>query len=104
MGLGLVSLVYIPHGKGEGHVMHAGVNCICNVCGSTHSSGCVVNGYRAAFLSLYIISTYVYTYVSQCHGILHHDVHKTSLILCLSLRQLSMLASTACGMCIQWNL
>ena len=24
--------------------MHADVNCVCNVCGSAHSSGCVVNG------------------------------------------------------------
>ena len=31
----------ISHGKGEGHVLHAGV---CNVCGSAHSCGCVVNG------------------------------------------------------------
>ena len=23
--------------------MHAGVNCVCNVCGSAHSCGCVVN-------------------------------------------------------------
>ena len=31
--------------------MHAGVNCVCNVCGSAHSCGCVVNGTfaRAAF-------------------------------------------------------
>ena len=35
-------------GKGEGH---AGVNCVCNVCGSAHSCGCVVSGSfsRAAF-------------------------------------------------------
>ena len=32
----------ISHGKGEGHVVHAGVNCVCNVCGSTHSCGCMV--------------------------------------------------------------
>ena len=47
LGVGLVSrvsLVYISHGKGEGHVVHAGVNCVCNVCGSTHSCGGVVNG------------------------------------------------------------
>ena len=30
------------HGKGEGHVVHAGVNCVRNVCGSAHSCGCVV--------------------------------------------------------------
>ena len=24
--------------------VHAGVNCVCNVCGSAHSCGCVVNG------------------------------------------------------------
>ena len=24
--------------------MHAGVNCVCNVCGSAHSCGGVVNG------------------------------------------------------------
>ena len=23
--------------------MHAGVNCVCNVCGSTHSCGCMIN-------------------------------------------------------------
>ena len=41
----------VSHGKGEGHVVHAGVNCVCNVCGSAHSCGCVVNGSfaRAAF-------------------------------------------------------
>ena len=37
----------------EGHVVHAGVhvNCVCNVCGSAHSCGCVVNGSfaKAAF-------------------------------------------------------
>ena len=33
----------ISHGKGEGHVVHAGVNCVFNVCGSAHSCGCVVN-------------------------------------------------------------
>ena len=39
----------ISHGKGEGHVVHAGVNCV--VCGSAYSCGCVVNGSfaRAAF-------------------------------------------------------
>ena len=35
----------VSHGKGEGHVVHAGVNCICIVCGSTHSSWCVVEYY-----------------------------------------------------------
>ena len=34
----------ISHGKGEGHVVHAGVNCVCNVCGSTHLCGYMVNG------------------------------------------------------------
>ena len=29
----------VSHGKGEGHVVHAGVNCVCNVGGSTHSCG-----------------------------------------------------------------
>ena len=39
----------ISHGKGEGHVAYASVTC--NVCGSAHSCGCVVNGSfaRAAF-------------------------------------------------------
>ena len=41
----ILSLVFwgsdISRGKGEGHIVHAGV---CNVCGSTHSCGCVVNG------------------------------------------------------------
>ena len=41
----------ISHGKGEGHVVYASLNCVCNVCGSAHSGGCVVNGSfaRAAF-------------------------------------------------------
>ena len=41
----------VSHGKGEDHVVHAGVNCVCNVCGSARSCGCVVNGSfaRAAF-------------------------------------------------------
>ena len=41
----------ISHGKGEGHVVHAGVNCVCNVCGSAHSCRHVVNGTfaRAAY-------------------------------------------------------
>ena len=41
----------VSHGKGEDRVVHAGVNCVCNVCGSTHSCGCVVNSSfaRAAF-------------------------------------------------------
>ena len=45
----------ISHGKGEGHGVHAGVNCVCNVCGSAHSCGCVVNGSfaREAFRVLY---------------------------------------------------
>ena len=34
----------ILHGKGEGHVVYASVNRVCNVCGSAHSCGCVVNG------------------------------------------------------------
>ena len=25
----------VSHGKGEGHVVHAGVNCVCNVCVSS---------------------------------------------------------------------
>ena len=29
----------VSDGKGEGHVVHAGVNCVCNVCGSAHSKG-----------------------------------------------------------------
>ena len=34
-----------------GHVVHAVVNCACNVSSSAHSNGCVVNGHfsRAAF-------------------------------------------------------
>ena len=42
--LGKLGKSGISHGKGEGHVVHAGINCVCNVCGSTHSCGCVVNG------------------------------------------------------------
>ena len=41
----------VSHGKGEGHIVHAGVNCVCNVCDSAHSCGCMVNSTfaRAAF-------------------------------------------------------
>ena len=50
LGVGLVSLVSLVS-QGEGHVVYASVNCVCNVCGSAHSCGCVVNGSfaRAAF-------------------------------------------------------
>ena len=40
-GVGKSGKSGISHGKGEGHVVHAGVNC---VCGSAHSCECVVNG------------------------------------------------------------
>ena len=33
----------VSHGKGEGHIVHVGVNGVCNVCASAHSCGCVVN-------------------------------------------------------------
>ena len=43
----------ISHGKGEGHLVHAGVNCVRNVCvcGSAYSCGYTVHGNidRAAF-------------------------------------------------------
>ena len=41
----------ISHDEGEGHVVHAVVNCVCNVYGSALSCGCMVNGSfaRAAF-------------------------------------------------------
>ena len=43
LGVGLVSRKSgVSHGKGEGLAVHAGVNCVCNVCGSAHSCGCVV--------------------------------------------------------------
>ena len=47
LGVGLVSRVSLVSHM----VRDAGVNCVCNVCGSTHSCGCVVNGSfaRAAF-------------------------------------------------------
>ena len=38
--------------------MYASVNCVCNVCGSAHSCGCVVNGSFAragSLLSIIII-------------------------------------------------
>ena len=47
----------ISHGKGEGHVVHAGVNCVCNVCGSAHSCGCVVSG---TFVTLLCVSVSSY--------------------------------------------
>ena len=48
---GRVSKLGISHSKGEGHVVHAGVNCVCNMCGYAHSCVCMVNGSfaRAAF-------------------------------------------------------
>ena len=35
----------VSQGKDEDHVVHTGVgvDCVCNVCGSAHSCGCVVN-------------------------------------------------------------
>ena len=47
-GVGKSGKSGISHSKGEDH---AGVNCVCNVCGSAHSCGCNVNGSfaRAAF-------------------------------------------------------
>ena len=50
----------VSHGKGEGRVVHAGVNCVCNVCASAHSCGCVVNGSfaRAAFRVLLLPFNY----------------------------------------------
>ena len=43
LGVGLVSQVSLVS-QGEGCIVRAGVNCVCNVCGSAHSCGCVVNG------------------------------------------------------------
>ena len=34
----------MSHSKGEGYVVHAAVNCVCNVYGSAHSCVWVVNG------------------------------------------------------------
>ena len=31
----------ISHGKGEGHVVHAGEICVCNVCGFAHLCRCI---------------------------------------------------------------
>ena len=49
----------VSHGKGEGHVVHAGVNCVYNVCGSTHSCGCVLN-------ALLLRQPFEYYYFSKC--------------------------------------
>ena len=51
----------ISHGNSEGPVVHAAW-CKCNVCGSTHSCGCVVNGSfaRVAFVILSHKSTSIY--------------------------------------------
>ena len=48
----------ISHGKSEGHVVYASVNCVCNVCGSAHSCGCVVNGTFARAVLLLVCSVY----------------------------------------------
>ena len=44
----------ISQDKGEDRVVHAGVNCVCNVCGSAHSCGCMENSSfaKAAFCVL----------------------------------------------------
>ena len=59
LGAGLVSRVsLVSHMvRVEGHVVHAGVNCDCNVCGSAHLCGHVVNGSfaRAAFFYYIIV-------------------------------------------------
>ena len=52
------------HGKGEGHVVHTGLNCVCNVCGSAHSCGCVVNGSFAR------VATCIYLNDNASRGIL----------------------------------
>ena len=53
LGVGLVSRVsLVSHMvRVRAHVVHAVVNCVCDMCGSAHSSGCVVNGSfaRASF-------------------------------------------------------
>ena len=61
----------VSRGKGEGHVVHAGVNCVCNVCGSAHSCGCVVNGSCLLSIIIYIYgsdfkSTHTYIHVHAC--------------------------------------
>ena len=57
------SHVYIVAGcKAEGRVLHAGVNCVCNVCGSVHSCGWVVNG-SFAMGALF----YYWAFVSEIH-------------------------------------
>ena len=38
----------------EGHVVHAGVNCVCNVCDSAHSCGCVINGQFCLLILLFL--------------------------------------------------
>ena len=35
--------------------MHAGVNCVCNVCNSAHSCGCVVNGSFARVIIIFLM-------------------------------------------------
>ena len=58
----------ISHGKGEGHVVHAGVNCVCDACGSAHSCQCVVNGSfaRAAFCYYHYTLEPVVRYTPTC--------------------------------------
>ena len=34
----------------KGHVVHAGINRVCNLCGSAHSCGCVVSGSFCLFI------------------------------------------------------
>ena len=46
----------VSRGKGDGHVVHAGVN---NVCGSAHSCGCVVFA-RAALLYRWLEGEYTF--------------------------------------------
>ena len=52
----------ISHGKGEGHVMYASV---CNVCGSAHSCGCMVNGRAALCMYTYFCIQIKHTHCAE---------------------------------------
>ena len=53
LGVGLVSWVSLVSHMVKVRAMLCGVNCVCNVCGSAHSCGCMVN---SSFAVVFIIT------------------------------------------------
>ena len=63
LGVGLVSRVSLVSHM-VSHDVHAGVNCVCNVYGSAHSCGCVVNGTFAGVYTTVYLDWLLYQWVT----------------------------------------